>query len=524
MAPERSKKTTKTINIITAKSKMSESPENINPWAEKLQQVTIPGITPSWEAMQALLDLEMPVTKRKDRRRWFLLIILLLLLIGVCNCPGILKTNRLAKENTLPVNPGMQKNEKEIKPVTGSSVEKWRDSATMNNIAKTATGKTADTPDEKNTGDHKADRTNYKPHSNSKEATGSPKNNRLLNDEKFYVHGKADTTSPDSIYSPGEKNSIRKISNKKKIQATAGNTQNPKPNVQNPVDKDGSEPLDTPTAKNSTAPLLTGSTKAGNTDSLKKQLSTIAKAEKKKTDTATKKTGDKKSKRIALAAGLGLNQFFTVGSQQHSDYNSGGTSGILSDYIPVPMLRAYLSKKLYIQLEAQFNTPQYTKKLLAKEVITYDTIGGIPVQSNQHSVFIKKLFYFNIPLSIYYSPFKNFYIGTGLQFSRLTNGVGLFENTQISSGPNLVTESKVGSFKDDAAYKVLKTNEWRFLFDANYQWKNLSGGIRYNQAFNNFINTRISGTEVTQARNSSIQLYLKYILWRNKKTKELFSK
>ena len=78
--------------------------ENINPWAEKLQQATIPDVTESWHAMQALLDAEMPVRKNKDWRRWLLLGILLLLLIGVCNCPGIMRNNNLPEKNDLPLN------------------------------------------------------------------------------------------------------------------------------------------------------------------------------------------------------------------------------------------------------------------------------------------------------------------------------------------------------------------------------------------------------------------------------------
>ena len=233
---------------------------------------------------------------------------------------------------------------------------------------------------------------------------------------------------------------------------------------------------------------------------------------------------EKKSKRIALSAGLGLNQFFTIGSQQHSGYNSGGTVGAVSDYIPVPFIRWNISKNLYLQLEGQINTPQYTKQLLAKHEIINDTSRPGQVTEN-NSVYINKLFYFNIPLSINYSLFQNFYAGAGLQFSQLTNGVGLFEGQEYSPlSPDTLSNSKYASIKEDPVYKEIKTIEWRILFDANYQWQNLILGVRYNQALTNFINVRISSTQVTQARNSSIQLYLRYILWKNKKTKELFAR
>ena len=197
--------------------------------------------------------------------------------------------------------------------------------------------------------------------------------------------------------------------------------------------------------------------------------------------------------------------------------------GALSDYIPVPFIRWYISKKLYLQIEGQINTPQYTKQLLAKHEIINDTSRPGQI-TEDNSVYINKLFYFNIPLSINYSPLQNFYVGAGLQFSQLTNGVGLFEGQEYSPlSPDTLSKSKFASIKEDPVYKEIKTIEWRILLDVNYQWQNLVLGVRYNQALSNFINVQVSSTQVTQARNNSVQLYLRYILWKNKKTKELFS-
>ena len=230
-------------------------------------------------------------------------------------------------------------------------------------------------------------------------------------------------------------------------------------------------------------------------------------------------------RRIAIVAGIGLNQFFTVGAQEKSDYNSGGISGVLSDYVPVPFLRAYINKKLYLQVEAQLNSPQYTKKLLAKEIVTRDSTGVFIQTTNQNSVFIKKLFYFNIPLSIHYSPLRNLFAGVGLQFSHLTNGVGMFDSVQYTNtAPDTTKTSRIGTIKKDPVFRELKTNEFRLLLDINYQWHNIIGGFRYNQAFGKFINVRISSSEITQARNSSVQFYLRYRLWRNRKAKEYIGK
>jgi hypothetical protein len=231
---------------------------------------------------------------------------------------------------------------------------------------------------------------------------------------------------------------------------------------------------------------------------------------------AKKKTKpDSTEDKMGFLFAVGINQFFPVGHQKENNFNSNGTSGGIGDYIPVPVARYYFHKWLYVQAEAQFNAPQYTKSLLASSSISIN-----PIQDTIKSVFIKKLFYFNLPLSVHYSPFKNLYFGAGIQYSMLTNGVALFENskgnTLISTTrpPNdsLLISSKIGNLKSTPAYSKLRTNEFRFLLDVNYQWKPFTIGVRYNQAFTDFINVHISNTIVTQAHNASLQLYLRYTI------------
>ncbi|MDO6434261.1 outer membrane beta-barrel protein [Flavitalea sp. BT771] len=236
---------------------------------------------------------------------------------------------------------------------------------------------------------------------------------------------------------------------------------------------------------------------------------------------AGKKADSMRANYKGWVAGIGLNQFFTVGQQERSNYNSSGTTGGIRDYIPVPMIRYYFNKKLFVQLEAQFNTPQYTKKDLLASESKVDTTT-IPTAKLQSVLYIKKLFYFNVPLSVHFSPFSNFYVGAGLQYSRLTNGVGLFQDKALprySTGADTVKTSKVQSFKNDTTYQKMKTNEWRLLLDLSYTYKKFIIGARYNRALSNFIDVRLSDTQVSQSRNSSIQVYLRYILWDGRKKK-----
>jgi hypothetical protein len=228
--------------------------------------------------------------------------------------------------------------------------------------------------------------------------------------------------------------------------------------------------------------------------------------------------------------GIGLNQFFTVGGQQASSWNSGGITGTLSDYIPVPMIRYYFNSRLYVQLEAQVNTPQYTKKNLVINETPADS--GSPARLVESSVTINKLFYFNLPLSVHYTIAKNLDLGMGLQYSQLTNGIGVFNsgysafnnNNTNTNNPTTTIDSistQTKSFKGDSLYRELKTRELRWLLDVNYTYHHFILGLRYNQALSKFIDVHVSSTQVTQARNSSLQLYLRYILWDGRKKKPL---
>src|SRR5476651_694459 len=106
---------------------MSEPLQNSNPWAEKLQQVSLPEPGESKRLLLDLLDRELPLPPKKDNRRWLLVLLLLLLLIGVCNCPGIVRhdkptvgnrpaaTGRTTIANSLPTSGTAAKPGTEIK-------------------------------------------------------------------------------------------------------------------------------------------------------------------------------------------------------------------------------------------------------------------------------------------------------------------------------------------------------------------------------------------------------------------------
>jgi hypothetical protein len=75
----------------------------------------------------------------------------------------------------------------------------------------------------------------------------------------------------------------------------------------------------------------------------------------------------------------------------------------------------------------------------------------------------------------------------------------------------------VKSFKGDALYQQIKSDEVRFLFDMSYTYRHVILGLRYNQALSKFVDIQVAPGQIAQGRNSSLQLYGRYILWDGRK-------
>ncbi|PWU03719.1 MAG: hypothetical protein C5B52_02950 [Bacteroidetes bacterium] len=203
-----------------------------------------------------------------------------------------------------------------------------------------------------------------------------------------------------------------------------------------------------------------------------------------------------------FAAGLAPYQNFAIGPQEAYNYNSSANKGIATDYIPAPYLQFHLTDKVYVLGEFQFNNPQATSSVLLSQKNYYNP-GQDPYQQN---VYLRKLYYFNMPLSIYYSPIKNVYVGSGLQFSSLNSGIAYMEQVNQS---NQLLYSETFKIKEDSLAAKLTGSEFRYLFDANYYWKRFMFGFRYNQALGDYINTQVNNT-TSKAKNQAFALYFRY--------------
>ncbi len=484
---------------------MSEQQNNINPWAEKLQQVSVPEPGEAKRRLLNLLNREMPPPPNKDRRRWILVLLLLLLLIGVCNCPGLERLTRHSANNPpnpahrLPVAGNLQKPGYPAKTETYTSTQKTAAASTSPLEAAIPPGAG---------GRHTAYSSgrsklllpgkSITPGNDNKQlliagpAAHSPK-------KTSHTHKKHNDTNPAIITGDKAKGTIAHNNNEQEASNPATENEpaaNTLPAAPDSI-KRGTPPAPGTTAK------LPG-------DSANKKAT-------KTSDSTSKKTTTTIQKGWSLA--IGLNQSFPVGGQQRVNAGPGGNTNIIGDYIPVPQLCYRFKKKWSVQLELAIRAPQYTQPLRLRAVFDTFAAGGL-----HYNVYLKKLFYLQLPLSIHYNISNNFSAGTGMRYGRLENAIGLFENRFTSSGrPDSILYSKVQSLKKDSSaylYNVLQPGDWQWFADINYQWKNLSVALRYNHSLGNFINLPVQGASTAKGINSSVQLSVRYTLWRQKQKKK----
>jgi hypothetical protein len=87
--------------------------------------------------------------------------------------------------------------------------------------------------------------------------------------------------------------------------------------------------------------------------------------------------------------------------------------------------------------------------------------------------------------------------------------------------------SKTQSLKKDSAmiYQSFRATDWQWYAELNYHYGPLSMGIRYNQSLGNYVttglSTGLSTGQAIKAANSSLQLNIRYTIWRQRPKKNL---
>jgi hypothetical protein len=490
--------------------------------AEKFQQLPVPDVEPNWQQMKVLLDKEMP--HGGGYWRWITGVGILLLMLG----GTWLFISRQDNGNMAGTKPNQQSETEKKEAPSASSITKSSDKTVENkeqnvsdveavadnndqlfNKTKTANiEKTLPNTDSSNTTSGLTDKINYDTKSLSPNKNNvSKKNTPASRTDNGRALGSGQN---EAVLSSGP------IDSKQSSRQNAGVTGRspdvydelslkvsvPRYELQNHVSEFEVNKLAGEEIKQEYSSLLAQK----NSENLKTQKSVS------KTKTAKSKAWAAVANRT-VALGLSLPLGFPLGDQKPGPYNINAKPNTVSDFLPVPHLQYHLNNKVYLQTELQIANPQFIQPvLLFQNRTVYPSTNTV----HSSSVYAKKLYYFNVPVGIHYSPFEHFYLGTGLQFSSLLSGVAMQEETSsvIGSGTTNMLAQEYTKFKNDSISNMMDNSEFRLMLDANYYWKQFTVGLRYNQAFSNYISFKLNPTTpYFQDKNKSLQFYLRYNLW-----------
>lgn len=244
--------------------------------------------------------------------------------------------------------------------------------------------------------------------------------------------------------------------------------------------------------------------------------------------TETVKTTDVKKdsakrKQVSFAAGIAMNQQIPMSGQKFTPYNAEGRMGSISDYIPSVYLRMYKKDKWFIQSEFRYGAPQYSKAILYNQKIQSDTFNQTTTTSSMQ---LKKTFYHQLPISFNYFITRDWSLGAGVVWNKFESAVSsqdIIRHNNQTGIDSTIVKGRIITTKqlDSMGMKPTDTNfvksYFQGIFETQYRWKRFSVGIRYAFGLQPYLRFKLPGGVQQQERNNSLNLFLRYELWRSKK-------
>ncbi|HMK27689.1 MAG TPA: hypothetical protein VK483_16775 [Chitinophagaceae bacterium] len=244
----------------------------------------------------------------------------------------------------------------------------------------------------------------------------------------------------------------------------------------------------------------------------KPQVDTVVRDKKLKKDST-------KNKKMVFSAGIGLQQQLPVAGQKFVPYNSQGRKGTLADYIPSVYIRMTKPEKWFLQSEFRYGAPQYTKEFVYRQRLVNDT-GANPIFARITSSTLKKTYYHQLPLVFNYFVRPNWSLGAGIQWNKFVSAIS--EKTVIIRNNILQQDSLVSKFiqkeKKDTSSE-LKKSYLQAIAETQYKWKRFSFGARYSFGLEPYIKFTLPGSGPQEEKNSSVQIFIRYELWKSKNKK-----
>ncbi len=243
----------------------------------------------------------------------------------------------------------------------------------------------------------------------------------------------------------------------------------------------------------------------------------------KKSDTVIQKTGNvnedsSRKKPLFFSIGIAMYQQLPVAGQKFVPYSASGRRGSLGDYIPSVYFRVNRKDKWFVQGEFRYGAPQITKEFVYQQTIVPDTTAGSPF-SNITTSKLKKTFYHQLPFSFNYFIRPDWSLGAGIQINRFNAVLSekeVVKRNNLTLQDSLLSSAIVSSKNDPSGADVsaFKKTYLQAIVETQYKWKRVSLGARYSFGLQPYIKFTLPGGTQQQESNKSLQVFLRYELWR----------
>lgn len=225
-------------------------------------------------------------------------------------------------------------------------------------------------------------------------------------------------------------------------------------------------------------------------------------------------TDSAKAKTISFSAGLALYQLLPIEGQKLNPYNSVGRKASLGDYIPGVYFRMYKSEKWFLQAEFRYGAPQYNKELVYQQDNKLDTFGGTNTIT---SASLKKTFYHQLPVSFHYFLLPNWSIGAGFTWNTFKGAVSeqdVVQRTIVTGSDTVLSKGVIlTSTKADSNFAK---SYFQALMESQYKWRRFSLGARYSFGLQPYLKFRLPGQGLREESSRSLQVFIRYQLWKSK--------
>ncbi|NOT51474.1 MAG: hypothetical protein HOP10_09380 [Chitinophagaceae bacterium] len=253
-------------------------------------------------------------------------------------------------------------------------------------------------------------------------------------------------------------------------------------------------------------------------DTVQKKDSVVKKIEEPVVNDKKPKKDSSKKSPLVFSAGIGLYQQLPVAGQKWTPYSSSGRKTSLADYIPSVYVRITKPGKWFLQSEFRYGAPQQTKEFKFRQLVTTDTNTQGVQFTNTNAYTLKKTFYHQLPLSFNYYILPNWSVGAGMQWNNFHAAVAEREFIRRTSFTQQTIDSTkfIEPLKKDSAYEF-KRSYWQAILQTQYQWRRFTFGARYNFGLQPYISFTLPGGNPQEEKNSSLQLFILFELWKSKK-------